>query len=326
MDPLCHTLTGAALGRTGLQNRSRFALPTLIIAANLPDIDAVAYLVGGVDTVAIRRGVTHGIPALIILPLLLALVMKGLAMSLPGRAGKPEADFRQLWLLSVIAMSTHPFLDFLNNYGMRWLMPFVDRWVYGDTLFIVDPIVWAMLLAGVVLAAKTSGIRQPWWRQPAVAALAVTTAYIAVSAGGTLLARNATLAALPNDPPLRFMASPVFAQPLQRQLVLEYEQEYRLGTVHLLPGLPVEIEAEPLAKGDPADFGLAAGTRDGAIFLHWARFPFIESRVVDDQHTLRIMDARYVREWEGEEFGAVELNLVYPVANNEPFSRRRIKS
>jgi inner membrane protein len=37
---------------------------------------------------------------------------------------------------------THPALDWLNNYGLRWLMPFDGRWFYGDAVFIIDPWIW----------------------------------------------------------------------------------------------------------------------------------------------------------------------------------------
>lgn len=42
-------------------------MPTLIIAANLPDIDA-ATLLGGHQHLAIRRGITHGPIAMLLLP------------------------------------------------------------------------------------------------------------------------------------------------------------------------------------------------------------------------------------------------------------------
>jgi inner membrane protein len=310
VDPICHTLTGAALGCTGLQKRSRFGRATLIIAANLPDVDAVTYLVDGVDSLGIRRGVTHGVPALVVLPVLLALAMKGLSLTLRGSPVKPDADFRQLWLLSAVGMATHPLLDYLNNYGLRWLMPFVDRWVYGDTLFIVDPFVWAILLAGVILTAAVKGDRTAWPHRPAAIALAATGAYIALNACGTLLARHATVTALQDNPPSRLMASPVLMRPLERRLVLEYEDVYRVGKVDLFPALSVEIEDLAIAKGDPRDLARAAATGDGRVFLRWARFPFSESESVHNSRVIRVMDARYVREWE-DGFGAIE--VIVPV-------------
>ena len=40
MDNLTHSLIGAALGQAGLKRKTGLAMPALIIAANLPDIDA----------------------------------------------------------------------------------------------------------------------------------------------------------------------------------------------------------------------------------------------------------------------------------------------
>jgi inner membrane protein len=51
-------------------------------------------------------------------------------------------------------MLTHPALDWLNTYGVRFLHPFDRRWFYGDSLFIVDPWVWLVLGAGVVLSQR----------------------------------------------------------------------------------------------------------------------------------------------------------------------------
>ena len=75
MDPICHTLVGASLGATGLGKKTRYGRATLIIAANLPDIDVVSAFWGEAATVAFRRGLTHGLPALFILPVLLAVAM-----------------------------------------------------------------------------------------------------------------------------------------------------------------------------------------------------------------------------------------------------------
>ncbi len=52
MDPLAHTLFGAALAESGLKRRSRYATATLLIGANLPDIDVVA---GQDQTVTLNR-------------------------------------------------------------------------------------------------------------------------------------------------------------------------------------------------------------------------------------------------------------------------------
>ena len=70
MDNLTHSLAGAVLGQMGLKRRTGLAMPALIIGANLPDIDAIA-TVFGTQSLAMRRGLTHGPIALLILPVLL---------------------------------------------------------------------------------------------------------------------------------------------------------------------------------------------------------------------------------------------------------------
>jgi inner membrane protein len=59
MDNLTHSLVGALLGQAGLKRKTGLAMPTLIIAANIPDIDAIAVLLGGDEHLALRRGITQ---------------------------------------------------------------------------------------------------------------------------------------------------------------------------------------------------------------------------------------------------------------------------
>ena len=64
MDNICHTLVGAALAEAGLKRRTALGSATLMIAANFPDIDVIAVPLG--HSLGFRRGITHGIPALVI--------------------------------------------------------------------------------------------------------------------------------------------------------------------------------------------------------------------------------------------------------------------
>jgi inner membrane protein len=69
MDNLAHTLAGAALGEAGLKQKTGLAMAALMIAANLPDIDALGLLFG--ENLAWRRGWTHGPIALVLMPIAL---------------------------------------------------------------------------------------------------------------------------------------------------------------------------------------------------------------------------------------------------------------
>ena len=311
MDPICHTLVGAALGCTGLERRTRYGRATLIIAANLPDIDVVAHSMGGAASYAFRRGVTHGIPALIILPVLLALLMIGWSRMWPGRGSGPPVSFRWLLILSIVGVLTHPTLDWMNTYGMRWLMPIADVWFYGGTLFIIDWVAWLVLLAGLIGTRFVVRDRIRWFQRPASVALAVLVAYIAMNYVITQQAEAATLRALADDPPARLLASPVPLDPFRREVVLEYDDEYRFGTFRLFGGGYTDDDLA-VARGDPSTLERARTTTDGRWFLHWARFPYSMSYVADGRERIVIADARYIRDVNNpriDGFAMLELEL-----------------
>src|SRR5687768_8779377 len=191
MDNLAHTLAGLAIAEGGLRRKTALGATTLAIAANLPDIDAFIYFVGdGIDALAFRRGWTHGILAMVVLPLLLAGCMRGASRLRRPRPESPAAPWRWLIILSAVGVWSHPLLDLLNTYGVRLLMPFSNRWFYGDALFIIDPWLWLTLLAGIVvsrwrarrLAADATG--------PARVALAVLALYIIAMATSSRMGRG----------------------------------------------------------------------------------------------------------------------------------------
>jgi inner membrane protein len=156
MDPLAHSLVGASLAQTGLKRLTPLATATLVLGANLPDVDGVCYFVSEDVALGVRRGWTHGVLALAVLPAALALLMLLVdrLVRRRWRSGASPARPGPLLALSYAAAVTHPLLDWLNAYGVRLLMPFSDRWFYGDALFIIDPWLWLLGASGVAIATS----------------------------------------------------------------------------------------------------------------------------------------------------------------------------
>lgn len=158
MDPLAHTLVGASLAETGLRRATPLATATLVLGANAPDIDILAAFQGRDASLGFRRGITHGVLAMMVLPI----VLTGLMLAWDRwvrRRSRPEAEKARagpLFVLALLSILTHPALDWLNTYGVRLLSPFDGRWFYGDSVFIIDPWLWLLMAAPVVLA-RTSG-------------------------------------------------------------------------------------------------------------------------------------------------------------------------
>ena len=136
MDNVCHSMMGAALGKAGLARRTTLGMSTLVIANNLPDLD-VAVFATNTLVMSFRRGWTHGVLARPCCrsrwrsrcsPWHLCDGGEGRGYATRGGPQERRADAARL----SSACSLHVFMDFLNSYGVRLLMPFSDRWFYGD--------------------------------------------------------------------------------------------------------------------------------------------------------------------------------------------------
>jgi inner membrane protein len=285
LDNLCHSLVGLALGRAGLNRRTALATSTLVIASNLPDVD-VAVFATNTLAMSFRRGWTHGVLAQATLPIMLTGAMLLYdryyrEKSSPDDRARPA----QLLLLSYVGVLLHVLMDFTNSYGVRLLMPFSDRWFYGDALYIVDPWLYVFLGGG-------------WWmarQRPTAArigvALAVT--YVAAMLLSNVMARREVAGGLARAgrPDTRFMVTPVIANPFRREVVIEVGDRYEKGNLWF----------DPRPHFRPAGFGIAKGLDEplaqpalqsprAHAYLRWSRFPFAQ---VEPSGVVWLNDYRY---------------------------------
>ncbi|HUF76354.1 MAG TPA: metal-dependent hydrolase [Longimicrobiales bacterium] len=158
MDNLTHALTGAVIAKAGAERATPLATATLVVAANAPDVDMASYLGGAYYALSFRRGITHGWPAMIVLPLLVTAAILAWDRWVRRRrdAGAASARAGPVLALAAVGVATHPTLDWMNTYGMRWGLPFDGGWSYGDALFIIDPWIWLALGGAVFLASDPS--------------------------------------------------------------------------------------------------------------------------------------------------------------------------
>lgn len=305
MDNLTHSLVGAVLGQAGLKRTTGLAMPALIIGANLPDVDAACFVwLEGLEHLAFRRGITHGPPALVLLPLVLAGLMWAFDRWQTKRGTRPEARlpvrFGWLYAMAFIGCLSHPFFDWLNVYGIRLLEPFSSQWFYGDTLFIIDPWLLALLIASVWWSRRREKVGADWMR-PAQVGIAVGLAYIGVNAfishqaaqyaGGMNFVSRENVIASPV--PLRFWVREVLAP------VLDNEHNWQ----HTMTPQSVSHPGEPLSE-NVCDFGasiqIARRTNSQLdAFLFWSRAPFL-TRAPDGSVILR--DARFTDPRVGDRF------------------------
>ena len=214
----------------------------------------------------------------------------------------------QVLLLAAVAVWSHPVLDTLNTYGVRWLMPFSGRWFYGDTLFIVDPWLWLALAVGVLLSRSARGTARP-----ARLALGVSAAYALAMAVSSLAARRIAareLVETTGEPVRRLMVSPLPVNPFVRRVVVDQGEVYRSASFRWLDAPHTDaasVEVYPKGEASHPAARAAAATTLGRRFLGWARFPAYE---IEDlgagRFVVNIVDLRYA-DRPGVRFGAVSI-------------------
>jgi inner membrane protein len=178
VDNLTHSLVGLAAAKAGLGRLSPYATFVCVAAANLPDIDIVGLARGPAFYLEHHRGITHSIVGTLALALAFPLLFYG-AEHLWARARGQAARARLKGLLvcSLLLSASHPLLDWTNSYGVRPLLPWDGRWVYGDLLFIIDPWVW-LALGGACFLLAESRWRAAGW---GLLSLVITVAFFRVA-------------------------------------------------------------------------------------------------------------------------------------------------
>ncbi len=165
MDNLTHTLVGVTAAKAGLERLSPGAATLCVIAANAPDSDIIVLAFGDRwDFLQHHRGITHAIVGVIGLAFLLPLIFYAVdRLWSRFRNRAPKTKLKGLLIASFIASATHPLLDWTNNYGIRFFLPWSPKWSYGDLVFIVDPYLWLILGgAAFLLTAKTKSSKVMW--------------------------------------------------------------------------------------------------------------------------------------------------------------------
>lgn len=154
MDNITHTIVGTLLGEVAarLAPAERSTLPATTrrnmcvtlaaIGSNLPDSDLLYSFFGGkLNYLLHHRGHTHTI----LIAVLLGAAVLAMTRWWIRRRGL-QASSQDYGLLTAVLLFTpllHIAMDFTNNYGVHPFWPVDNRWFHGDSVFIIEPLLWA---------------------------------------------------------------------------------------------------------------------------------------------------------------------------------------
>ncbi|ASS76703.1 hypothetical protein CIG75_18150 [Tumebacillus algifaecis] len=235
MDNVTHALHGLALYALAATDPSLAHDPTamsaVLWAASLgsqaPDFDFVVRLIGGeIAYLKHHRGITHSLPAWLLWPTFLSLLLWPFF---------PD-HFGLLWWWSFLGVIVHVGLDLLTTYGTVAFWPLSKRRYGWDVLMIVDVVLWAIGAIGIYLWwLDVSPERVLWYTiGPAILYLALRTAiqlYLRrqvrqlYRAAGTKIGRVSVIP---------------FLGVFRWNLVVEREGTFELGTAHLRKGVSIQ--------------------------------------------------------------------------------------
>ena len=165
MDNVTHALAGMLLADVALlavtprdepidprfRRRARWASA---LANNLPDLDGLLRNVtpGRLGYLLHHRGHSHTFGVTLVLGALCFCVLRALWRKPTGApAGRERWT---LFALCLVGGWVHVAMDFSNNYGVHPFWPLYDGWLYGDAVFIIEPLFWVLTIPALALASQ----------------------------------------------------------------------------------------------------------------------------------------------------------------------------
>jgi inner membrane protein len=307
MEPVTHVLASFALGRAGLNKRSRMATPMLLVSGLAADADWITRLGGASAFLHGHRTATHSLAGT-------AAIVAGAAAAFwfAGRKlTKCKVEARAAILICAVGAAAHLFLDLLNGYGVKLLWPISEKWYAWDIADSADAWIIFFLLAGLLLPELFRLIHEEIGSRPkrqgrqrgAVVGLILAALFIA----GRAYAHQRAVAMLDareyrDQSPLVVAAFPRPSNPLAWSGVVETDNALFNLQVPLGLGAAFDPEmADVHFKPQPSlALNNAIASATAAAFLNYARFPLANVEPSGAGFEVRIRDMRFASELRGQ--------------------------
>lgn len=310
MEPVTHFLTGACLGRAGLNRKTAYATLAAVLAAEAADLDILWGFSGPVDELKHHRGITH---TFIAVPVVAGIVVGAVALlhlwlqnhQRRAASASTQADaliqnvkapappaelpcvhWGWLYLTAFVAALSHILLDWTNNYGVRPFFPFNPRWYAGSFMFIAEPILWGLFLIAFAMpwllgladgeiGARRKPFRGRGWAVFALAGMLLLGCLRWAEHEQALnLIDNASIA---SEPVTRKAAEPYPVNPFRWHGIIETADFYQTAEIGTWSNT---VDSDPLRDVlyKPADtpaIEAAKRTPLGQVYLDWGTWAVV---------------------------------------------------
>jgi len=302
MEPITHFLTGACIGRAGLNRKTAYATLAAVLAAEAADLDVLWGFAGPVEDLKHHRGITHtfiGVPIVAAAALgtvwvyhrwkarrRKSVVTRPLDPGAPTPPAPIPARWGWIYATALISALSHILLDWTNNYGVRPFFPFNPRWYAGSLVFIAEPVLWVLLglalitpwLLGLVdreIGARRKRFRGQGWAILALTGMVVLWCWRWTEKAEARTLLNATQVA--SAPVLRMTLEPYPVNPFQWHAILETARYYQTAEINTRTGM---IDSDPqrdvlYKPADTAAVEAAKQTLLGQVYLDWGRWAVV---------------------------------------------------
>lgn len=270
----------------------------MTLAAEAPDLDVLWGFKGPVSNFAHHRGFTHSflglfiVCAVVVVFIYLVWLLRGRKTNIPNLPPR----WGLLFVFAYIAGLSHILLDFTNNYGVRPFWPFWEKWYSWDIVFIFEPALYIVLIAGLILPVLFSR-REPLPR----GRKAATTALIGVLALWVFRdhEHRHAVSELENQRfqsavPIRVSAYPYYWSMTRWYAVAETQDFFATSDMNSRTGAldPGELELIPKPPETPATL-VAKRSYLGHVYLDWAQYPLVTETVDGQDLVVHFKDLRF---------------------------------
>ncbi|HLC27809.1 MAG TPA: metal-dependent hydrolase [bacterium] len=288
MDNLSHTLVGAAIANCGpRQKLGKSATWTLLVTANLPDIDAILRFWGPDYYILYHRSFTHSVVGLFTIPLLVAAFI---------RIFWPEKRFWTFYWISFLGILSHQIFDLITSWETLVFHPLSQQRFSLGWVFIVDFFFWGILgLPLLVRIFWKTDLKK--WSRVSLAALALYIGFCGVNwEKARIMGRELAAEIGPQATLLGVYPEPL--SPLNWGAIVKVDGQFHQVFFHTYDSLAT-LRQRPNRTFDRnldnPDVQAALATPPGKAYLKWAQAPAALVEKDGEGPVVILYDVRFVR-------------------------------